>query len=246
MARMSIDDALLRDPRVKDLAERLGWHRHQVIGCLLDVWAVCYDRVSPVLTQREVDFACEVSGFCTLMIATKLAAETGHEDGSVRVAGVAKRIGYLESSAERGREGGRRSGETRRAKGESKGPAKGSFDFGEGSPNPSALPSASVPDTALASVPAQPKRKPSEIPEGWSPSRKHHDLASELGVDCVRESEQFIDRNVSKGERYVDWDAAFRTWLRNAAKFNRQAPRNGNAAVVPFRPRKILNPGGGT
>jgi hypothetical protein len=154
MARMSIDDALLRDPRVKDLAERIGWHRHQVIGCLLDVWAVCYDRVSPVLTQREVDFACEVSGFCALMIATKLAAETGDEDGSVRVAGVAKRIGYLESSAERGREGGKKSGESRRTKGKSKGPAKGdakgSFDSGEGSPNP--LPSASAPDTASASV----------------------------------------------------------------------------------------------
>src|SRR5688572_33098188 len=125
MARMSIDDALLRDPRVKDLAQRIGWHRHQVIGCLLDVWAVCYDRVSPVLEAREVDLACEVSGFCALMIATKLATETGDEDGSVRVAGVAKRIGYLESSAERGREGGKKSGESRRTKGKSKGPAKG-------------------------------------------------------------------------------------------------------------------------
>lgn len=191
MARMSIDDSLLRDPRVKDLAARLGWHRHQVIGCLLDVWAVCYDRVSPVLTAREVDLACEVSGFCALMIATKLATETGDDDGSVRVAGVAKRIGYLESSAARGREGGKKSGETRRlkgsakgqSKGQSKGYAKGSFDSGEGSPKP--LPSASAPDTASASVSSPAKANAPSLAERqraradiW---REHQDARQSLG-----------------------------------------------------------------
>lgn len=58
MARLSIDDSLARDPRLEDLAELCGWSRRETAGCLqLDVWPLCYDRVTPNLRARDIDRA---------------------------------------------------------------------------------------------------------------------------------------------------------------------------------------------
>lgn len=84
-----------------------------------------------------------------------------------------------------------------------------------------------------------PKRKTTALPDDWAPSGKHHQLSMELGFTRDRtkhEAEQFRDRALAKGERYLDWDAAFRTWLRNAKKFD---DRNGGAA----RPGRFENAG---
>ena len=85
----------------------------------------------------------------------------------------------------------------------------------------------------------RPKRKTTALPDDWAPSGKHHQLSMELGFTRDRtkhEAEQFRDRALAKGERYLDWDAAFRTWLRNAKKFD---DRNGGAA----RPGRFENAG---
>jgi hypothetical protein len=66
------------------------------------------------------------------------------------------------------------------------------------------------------------------MPEGWEPNPQHLEQAGKLGVDCSAEADAFRDHHSSKGSRFVDWDAAFRTWLRNAAKFSQ--PR---LAIVP-------------
>src|SRR5690606_16562033 len=36
--------------------------------------------------------------------------------------------------------------------------------------------------------------------------------------------EPFVDHHMSKGNRMADWDAAFRTWMRNGEKFGKVAP----------------------
>jgi hypothetical protein len=38
-------------------------------------------------------------------------------------------------------------------------------------------------------------------------------------IDARREADRFRDRNLAKGGRYVDWMAAFRTWIKNAIGF---------------------------
>jgi hypothetical protein len=90
-----------------------------------------------------------------------------------------------------------------------------------------------------------PRRRPTSMPADWQPNATHERIAGEQGVDMATERAKFSDHAAANDKRFADWDAAFRTWLRNAAGFSR-GPRNANAAVVPFRPRKILNPGGGT
>jgi hypothetical protein len=69
------------------------------------------------------------------------------------------------------------------------------------------------------------------LPEGWAPNEKHKSFASENGLDLDHEADQFRSHHQAKGSTYKDWDAAFRTWLGNAKKFQAQAPRHLRAVV---------------
>lgn len=84
-----------------------------------------------------------------------------------------------------------------------------------------------------------PRRRPTTMPAGWLPNATHERIAAEQGVDMAAEHAKFSDFVAANDKRFADWDAGFRTWLRNAASFSR--PRNGNAVVVPIRPRKRLD-----
>lgn len=67
------------------------------------------------------------------------------------------------------------------------------------------------------------------LPSDWEPSEGHRRLAASLKVSLDVEAEQFKDHHRSKGSKFKDWDAAFRTWLRNAAKFrDERAPKNAD------------------
>ncbi len=150
MARMSIDDCVLRDPRVVRLARVCGWNRRETIGCLLDVWAVCYDRRDASLSKEDVDIAAESDGFAEHMIEVGLAAKVGR---LVRISGVEERIRYLLGASKAGKSGGVKSGESRRNV--SKGDSKGRFDSVEGSANLIPIPIAdptSIPDPASRPV----------------------------------------------------------------------------------------------
>ena len=114
MARMSIDDSMGRDPRVLILAQLCGWSRRETMGALLDVWAICYDRVTPFLPALQIDKTADLSGFTKHLIEAGLAQ--CHSGGRIYLHGVKERIKYLEGRAEAGRRGGVKSGESRRKK----------------------------------------------------------------------------------------------------------------------------------
>jgi hypothetical protein len=65
------------------------------------------------------------------------------------------------------------------------------------------------------------RKRHTAIPDGWEPSRTPAIIALEQKVHVPTELAQFRDRAVRDGATYVDWDAAWRTWLRNAARFGR-------------------------
>lgn len=74
------------------------------------------------------------------------------------------------------------------------------------------------------------------MPPDWQPTEAHSELGKTLGFDETRvhlEAEKFRDRNASKGERYADWNAAFRNWLRNAVDF--EDLNRKRVGVVPIR-----------
>ncbi len=113
MARMSIDDMVGRDPRVRLLAKSLGWSVRETVGCLvIDVWPICYDQMTHLISERVLDAAADREGFAEALIEAELA----HRDrsGKVYVAGAKKRIEYLAAKQRAGHEGGVKSAESRR------------------------------------------------------------------------------------------------------------------------------------
>jgi hypothetical protein len=239
---MSIDDMFLRDPRVRALASEFGWNKYEARGRLLDVFAVVYDRVDAggdgVLTPSEVDGAAEFDGLANAMVKHNLAVATR---GGVRIKGSEERTKYLATRESSGRAGGVKSGESRRNK--SKVTAKVTFAKTEGPLNPSvpdvvpddpvADPVAVVPDPGPS--PRKPRRERAyRLGPEWSPTGDHREQASELRVDLEREASRFRDHHAAKGSTFVDWNAAFRNWLRNAGEFQsgRRPAQSGFAAVL--------------
>lgn len=78
------------------------------------------------------------------------------------------------------------------------------------------------------------RKRATQLPDGWAPTPAHADLARELGVNLNAERSQFADFHTAKGSTFKDWDAAFRTWLRNAVKFGgaKQAPSTSDGLVM--------------
>lgn len=61
------------------------------------------------------------------------------------------------------------------------------------------------------------------FPSGFTLTDQRREYARTKGLDAGGEFEQFADHHRAKGTTFLDWDAAWRTWCRNAVKFNRKA-----------------------
>ena len=105
-------------------------------------------------------------------------------------------------------------------------------------------PSVTIEDKSsiVAANPEQPSKKRSgkvrgpsrktALPESWYPGPAVLAYASQMKFtreEINHETDQFRASAVANGRRYADWDAAFRTWLGNCAKWRaeragRQAP----------------------
>lgn len=80
--------------------------------------------------------------------------------------------------------------------------------------------------------PKSARKKPAHArPSDWKPSDAHRAKGRELGVDVDAEAQRFRDHHDARGSVFVDWDAAFRTWLGNEAKWRRE--RGGRAEDEP-------------
>lgn len=88
------------------------------------------------------------------------------------------------------------------------------------------------------SCPDQPKAgtRKRALPPDFVPNETHEKLAAQKGVNLDAELEQFRDYHTAKGSTMKDWDAALRTWLRNAKKFGGAASA---PADKPKRPKTI-------
>lgn len=148
MARMSIDDKFLRDPRVIRLGHAFGWRRQEAMGRLLDVYAVSYDREMDVLSSDDIDVAAEHEGFSARMVEVGLGERVR---SGIRISGAAKRIAYLTGKHDAGRNGGLKSGESRRNS--SKHSAKHAEKNPEARGNPPDVVPDPVPDPVVVVVP---------------------------------------------------------------------------------------------
>jgi hypothetical protein len=70
------------------------------------------------------------------------------------------------------------------------------------------------------------KARATPLPELWAPREDtHHAMAWEMKLNLFEEMDKFKDFHQSRGNRFVDWDRAFNTWLRNAADYKARTKR---------------------
>ncbi len=70
------------------------------------------------------------------------------------------------------------------------------------------------------------------LPDGFEPNETADRLAGELGLVVAAELEAFEDHHRANGTTFKDWQAAFRTWLRNSAKFAQRQLSPGRPALA--------------
>lgn len=57
-------------------------------------------------------------------------------------------------------------------------------------------------------------------------------------IDMVYETEKFLDHHRAKGSKFLDWEAAWRNWMRRAIEW---APHRGSkAALEAVTPLAVL------
>ncbi len=87
----------------------------------------------------------------------------------------------------------------------------------------------------VAAAPAKASRG-TVVPPDFKPDQTAHNIAASTGVNLQAELANFLDHHTARGTVFKDWQAAFRTWLRNAVKFSNHAPASG-------RVRQAASPG---
>lgn len=76
---------------------------------------------------------------------------------------------------------------------------------------------------ADAPKPAKPASRATILPDDFQPNETVRQMAAELGLSLQAELAAFCDHHTAKGTTFRDWQAALRTWLRNASKFGQRA-----------------------
>jgi len=76
-------------------------------------------------------------------------------------------------------------------------------------------------ETTLRVVGARPARptRATAFPEDFTLTEKRREWASQGGIDAGYEFAKFRDHHRARGSVFKDWDAAWRTWCRNALEF---------------------------
>lgn len=101
-------------------------------------------------------------------------------------------------------------------------------------------------------VPAPKAKRATPFPDPFTITEAMNDWTrtNARGVDIIAETEQFADYHRAKGSTMKDWEAAWRTWMRNAAKWRTNGaragpvhkPERGMAAVEAWGREKGLLP----
>lgn len=76
---------------------------------------------------------------------------------------------------------------------------------------------------ADAPKPAKPASRATILPDDFQPNETVRQMAAELGLSLQAELAAFCDHHTAKGTTFRDWQAAFRTWLRNSQRFGQRS-----------------------
>ena len=87
-----------------------------------------------------------------------------------------------------------------------------------------------------ADAPKSKAERASVLSDDFAPNETAEQMANDFGLALADELAAFTDHHSAHGTTFKDWQAAFRTWLRNSNKFAQRQPgiaRNTPARRVP-------------
>ena len=84
---------------------------------------------------------------------------------------------------------------------------------------------------------AKPASRATTLPADFRPDGTAEQIARDFGLDIHAEETAFSDFHSAKGTTFKDWQAGFRTWLRNANKFGQRATA---ARAAPVNKQEAL------
>lgn len=94
-------------------------------------------------------------------------------------------------------------------------------------------PSGTVADGNAVPAKAKTSARATVLPIGFQPDETAKQIAKDFGLDIFGEQAAFEDHHAAKGSTFKDWQAAFRTWLRNANKFGQRAGARPGTGYAP-------------
>ena len=95
--------------------------------------------------------------------------------------------------------------------------------------------------TNIIAAKPQTQKRACQIPDDFEPTNHHRDIAISENINLDNEFVKFRDYCLANGKKYIDWDAAFNNWLRNAGKYQRSNPNNkANFMTLAERNRLVL------
>ena len=95
--------------------------------------------------------------------------------------------------------------------------------------------------TNIIAAKPQTQKRACQISDDFEPTNHHRDIAISENINLDNEFVKFRDYCLANGKKYIDWDAAFNNWLRNAGKYQRSNPNNkANFMTLAERNRLVL------
>lgn len=95
----------------------------------------------------------------------------------------------------------------------------------------------------IAGAPEQERRKKNttseggrkhSLPDDWTPTNRHVEVAGTEGVDLQREAMKFREHAAANGRRQLDWNRSFTMWLMRAAEYR----TNGSGRGAKHEPER--------
>lgn len=106
MARVSVEDKALRDPRFAVLGKLLGTSKFDALGRMISIWEYCTQNQLVTLSEEQINVLAENENYSQLLLDEKVGLAEKSKKG-IRIKGLKGRIEWLANLRKNGEKGGR-------------------------------------------------------------------------------------------------------------------------------------------
>lgn len=95
-------------------------------------------------------------------------------------------------------------------------------------------------ETTTNNIAVKPQKPKRELPDNFKPNEHHRDIALNENINLDTEFIKFKDYCLANGKKYIDWNAAFNNWLRNAGGYKKSNKTPSKFMTLAERNRAVL------